>query len=459
MRKLIIGIIAMLLSTFSITPEAAHAAFSLSVTPYEGGYDLRFGKAIFGKIRIDKEVRVAITSDSNKQYRVIQMLMMPLTNARGTSLPQNNFLVYGVRGTNKQGTMNIVQETPVFQGRTILYTSNQQGSADSFILAYSLKGPFSVPAGSYQGRITFTLEPVGSSEPPVTAVLNVYAEIESQSTIEITTHTGGKYIRLNSARPDGLTSDVLVSAQGNFGSQFRILQSLMQAPQSQTGETLAPEAVTLQVLDLKRGSGITQPSPLSLRQEAVYVSDSSGTQESFTIRYSLSEPQKQKAGKFRTTVKYLMEGQATYKPLESLDLEIEIERIFDLIITPSLGSAIEFRNLKPRVPPQSSEVLIEIRSNTGKPYQISQEVTSELVNKEGVTIPLRNFTVKEESVATKGTLKFLRPTELKMGSSTLFVSDHAGSADKFKVIYELDPPPDLKAGDYATHVTYSISEI
>jgi len=42
---------------------------------------------------------------------------------------------------------------------------------------------------------------------------------------------------------------------------------------------------------------------------------------------------------------------------------------------------------------------------------------------------------------------------------SLFISDEKGSPDKFKVIYELSIPPDLKAGDYSTRITYSITAI
>lgn len=457
----IILIAGICLGSFSLTKEAL-CVFDVSARPYEGGYDLRFGKISSVGPRVNKEIIIDITSDIGKQYRLIQTLLEPLTNVQGISLSQNNFFVYGLRGTNKYGTLSVEQEIPVFLGRTIIYTSSSDGLSDSFTLVYGLQGPFGTPSGSYRGRIAFTLEPIDATQSPVIVILNIFAEIETESSIQIKTATGLKTIGLNSARADKQSCDVLVDIKGSLGGPFKILQSLSESLRSSQGEQLPPEAVNFQVREVKLGSGQTQGTPLSLRQEPIYTSNPRGDPDSFLINYSLGDLSNAKAGRYRTNIKYFLEGIPLIqtKLIDSCDLEVEIERLFDLIIKPESGSGtIEFRDLKPGLLPKTYEVLIEVKTNIGRQYQVTQNVLSGLVSKEGQVIPSKYFTLRTENVDTKGLLKFPQNIEVRMGDTALFVSDSRGLPDSFKIVYELVCPMDVQAGDYSTSVVYSLSEL
>ena len=92
--------------------EDTFAVFSLSATPYEGGYDLRFGKVSSTMGWVNEEVNVNISSDILKQYRLIQRLVKPLTNEQGYDIPIDSFRVYGLRGSNKYGTLSVENEIP-----------------------------------------------------------------------------------------------------------------------------------------------------------------------------------------------------------------------------------------------------------------------------------------------------------------------------------------------------------
>jgi len=144
----------------------------------------------------------------------------------------------------------------------------------------------------------------------------------------------------------------------------------------------------------------------------------------------------------------------------TLELEVEIERVFDLLITPQLDSGlIEFSGVRPGEPPKRNEVIVEILNNTGKRYQLNQNVLSELVDSQGNRIEAKYFTFRSESMETKGTLKATEKQAAKKGDSILYISDNSGSSDKFKIIYELEGSLDIKAGDYATRISYSLLEI
>ena len=60
---------------------------------------------------------------------------------------------------------------------------------------------------------------------------------------------------------------------------------------------------------------------------------------------------------------------------------------------------------------------------------------------------------------TKGNLRIASKIPVEKGNLLLFVSDPDGSSDKFKVAYELVCPADLKAGNYSSRITYTLTEI
>ena len=438
-------ILNFVLSALFIMPTALFAAFSVSAVPFEGGYDLRFGKISLAAGRINKELIVNITSDISAQYRLTQTLIEPLSSVSGKTIPENNFLIYGLRGTNKYGTLNVEQEMPVGLGRQVIYTSNQSGNPDSFTLVYGLVPSQDIEPGSYRGRIGFTIEPINSGQAPVTVILNIIAEIGIESSIEINTDTGTKNISLSSDKPENSVSRVMINIKGGLGSQFRILQLVDEQPISNSGELLDYNAVNFIGLNAQKGTVVNQAQGLSGpgSPQVIYTSSPAGDADSFVIEYRLNPFQRQSAGLYKGRVKYALEGSGSIQPriIDTLRLEVENTRIFELVVTPEPGGLIRFNDVKLNQPPQTSELLVEIKTNIGRQYQINQHLYSNLANKDSDVIPSKNFTLRQESISTKGTLKFTAASEVKSGDTVLFVSDKDGSPDKFKLIYELTATP------------------
>lgn len=460
--KRVISISLALVISLFLFYSPAEAAFNVSVTPYEGGYDLRFDKVSALDAPINKEAVVRITSDIGKQYQLVQMLFEPLTNAQGISLPQNNLYVYGIRGSNKYGILAAEHEIPVFLGRSVLYTSNANGWPDDFILVYSLREPFNVPSGHYSGRIAFILEPVDAIQEPVTFILNIFADIQAEAGISLTTASGFKVISLSSKRDAGQAEDVLLEIEGGLGQPFRILQQLAHPLRAADGRELPAEAIEFIVSGTKQGSSAAQFRPLSFPTSELYRSGTRGEAESFVITYSLGDLSLAKAGRYSTNITYLLEESLSAQTgtIDSLALEIEIERVFDILLeTESAAGAIEFRDLRPDQPPRTFEVIIEVKTNIGRQYQVTQNMVSALVSQQGHSVPAKHLKFITESIKTKGVLKLPKSAEARQGDTVLFVSDREGSPDKFRIIYELEPSWEIPAGDYSTSMVYSLSEL
>jgi hypothetical protein len=140
-------------------------------------------------------------------------------------------------------------------------------------------------------------------------------------------------------------------------------------------------------------------------------------------------------------------------------MRVECEPVFDLMLTSvDQKGKIEFLALKPQDGPKQDEVIVEVRSNTGKQYQVTQNILAELTDKQGNVIPSRYFKMYTQAMDTKGQVKINQGQEAKKGETILFVSDAKGSSDKFRLIYELAVPADIKGGDYSTNISYSLVE-
>lgn len=462
-RFLGISVIGAMVILVSLLPlQVAQAVLSLSVTPYEGGYDMRFGKVTYAGERINREIKLRITSDIGKQYRVFQVVSDPLRTDAGQEFPSKNLIVYGIRGTNSFGTLHVEQAFPVDLNRQILYTSSTAGASDSFTLVYSLIPPEQVHPGSYRGRISFVLQPLDSTQDQVIQTINIFAEVDLASSVTVTTPTGGKNILLRSDRAEeSERNKILVNIAGGVGKQFRIVQSVTEQPFSSDGNRLDWQTVRFIGRGAQKGMLINEATALSARQQIIYTSSPRGEADSFEVEYSLAEMSKQKEGNYRTSLKYYLDGpDAQMRLLETIGLEVEHPRLFELSVTPeNRQGVLRFESLKPKDPPKINEVVVEIKSNIGRRYQVTQNVYSELTDRQGNVIPPGYFTVRTESLDTKGNLRFLASEGIKKGNAVLFISDDQGSSDKFKIIYELTIPANVPAGDYSTRISYSLIEI
>lgn len=457
-------IIFLSLAILSLSPKKTFSAdvFDLSYTLTEGGYRLELNQA-----NPSKGLKIDATSNIATRYEVIQKIIKPLENRDNPGLSiQDNLLVRGLIGTNKFGSFRIAPNDTPIRSEDVLYVSDTIGSSDSFTLVYSLRQTEDIAPGYYFGRIGFVLNPIDSTKAQVTKIVDIYVNVsekEIEPKIEISTASGSGNIILNPKHEESQTADVLVKIKGGFAKQFSIAQVLSGPIESQEGNRLDYQLVNFVVKEVKRGNAQTRTTALSLGLENIYTSGASGEyDEYFTVSYGIGDLSTEKVGTYRARIQYLLteEGAGLQTKIETLDLEIENERIFDLAITPAdQRYAIQFSNLKPTEPSRKNEVTIEASTNIGKQYQVSQEVYAELTNKEGETIPARYFTFFTQGEDMKGKLRFTDKQEVKKGSAVLFVSDNDGSADKFKVVYELECPKDLKAGNYATRITYSLSEI
>lgn len=459
------ALIIVFLSCIFVSKSAIAAQASISATPLSGEYELAF-RANPGEIVNPEEIRIRMLN-TNFKYEIRQELLTPLSSGIN-EINWRNLMIRGLRGSNASGTFHAASDAPMpVNAYSSLYT-NTAGTQDEFILIYNLNVPSDTPAGSYRGRIRFVLMPLEAGYEQASVFLNIVTEVgrgvstgASKPTVEITPLSGLNVILLDSKRIDGQEFDMGVSLNKNFDNLFSIVQIITDPLVSGEGNQFDHKRINFKTIDVNKGVGILS-SALSNQRQIVYTSRPNGEADTgFIINYSLGDLSGQKAGKYNSVIQYYLEEAGKQMLLlKRIGLEINIERIFDLELTPEDPSGlISFRDLSPKDPARTNEVIIEIKSNVGKKYQVSQNVCCELSDKSGDTIPFKYFTLATQDIETKGILKFPQKTEVKKGDTIVFISDSKGSPDKFKLIYGLTCPLDIRVGDYSTRITYSLIEI
>lgn len=436
--------------------------FNLSYTLTEGGYQLELNS-----VNLYRGINLSVDTNIGKRYEIIQRIIQPLASRDNPGvIIQDNFVVRGISGSNRFGNLRFSTGDMAVRSEDIIYVSDTAGDADNFSLVYGLINAENLQPGYYSGRISFTLNPISSSQQQITRILEVYVSIadsgQGKPRIEISASGGSKSITLNPKKEKNqVQGEVVIKINSTAKKQFSIVQFVPEPIESEDGNILDNETVNFMVKNTEKGISASMVTALTSNPERIYTSGIDGSADnSLVVTYILGDLRDKKSGKYKSRIQYFWEETGVQTKIDNLELVIDNERIFNLTVTPADQKyEIEFRDLKPLGQPKTSEVILEVTSNTGKPYQISQEISGGLVNKEGVEIPAKYFTLRTENINAKANLKFLEKQDVKKGNTILFVSDSKGAPAKIKVIYELTSPMEIMAGDYSANVTYSLLEM
>jgi len=138
----------------------------------------------------------------------------------------------------------------------------------------------------------------------------------------------------------------------------------------------------------------------------------------------------------------------------------QVDSVFELSISQQGTAELYFGEITPMDTPSvrtaSQLILLEINSNNGERYQVTQTTSGALENSEGKIIPLENLKFKTSSKKSleSATADF---TSLTPESQTVFISDNQSANDTISIEYQLTIPPFQAPGNYTTLLTYTVS--
>ncbi len=443
-----------------LLPLNTWAAASLSVTPLEGGSSLRFGRITSGNT-ISKQVRVRVTSDLGVKYQVEQRLLEPLRNSRGESLNTDAFTFYTLRGSNLTGSL--YQDTPYRADtfRKILYVSAAAGTGDSFSVIYSIDPSKINISGSFSGRISFTFTPLGATGTQREVILNVYFETKKNFQASLKTSSqSSRSLRL-SLDKDQLKGYLQISTEGSLGQKYEIRQVVQEPFKNEKGEVMPLELVKISASSNKGQIYASSPTPLARKPILVYGSQAQGQGDEITVNFAVDTKDLANlpSGHFKALVLYNVESSGSLVERLPLDVSLEVKPTFDIeVVSESVGS-LYFRNLKPDSGSIEKEVLVKVKTNLNRPYNVIQNLNAPLANQKGNTIPLNFFRLRQEKGKDNpGNIIFSQFSPLSLGDTRVFASNSAGDSSEFKIIYSLEVPRDMVGGDYFTGLNYSLVE-
>ena len=135
----------------------------------------------------------------------------------------------------------------------------------------------------------------------------------------------------------------------------------------------------------------------------------------------------------------------------------------ELSISPNTGESIAFGELEQPAPgdtrSRSVTVTVNVFSNLGHPYQVTQLVRQPMTNPQGHLIPDEQFRITTLGTA-RGSLGAMDATPITPGASTtLYTSDDRGKSDTFLAEYTLTVTPQTPAGDFNTEVLYTVTSL
>jgi len=102
-----------------------------------------------------RSVRLTVHSNLGQPYQVTQIVSRRLTSQEGVAVPKEAFTYFGSEG--KTGVLSAKTPVPVPEGESAVFTSDKNGTPESFILSYSLQIPKETKAGSYTSEVKYSV--------------------------------------------------------------------------------------------------------------------------------------------------------------------------------------------------------------------------------------------------------------------------------------------------------------
>ncbi len=135
----------------------------------------------------------------------------------------------------------------------------------------------------------------------------------------------------------------------------------------------------------------------------------------------------------------------------------------ELSVAPETGSSIAFGALTQPADgdaaSRSVNVSLNVFSNLGRPYHVTQTIRQPLTNAQGRMIPPEQLQVTTRS-AVHGTPGAANPVALIPGvPMTLYTSDAGGTSAEFSADYALKVTPTTPTGTFQTEILYTVTSL
>jgi len=433
------------------------ANISISVNPVDGSNTLRFERIPIAGEENNKEIHIRVSSANASRYQVFQRVLEPMMDEKGNTLNLQAIETETISNSNTAGTLYLQNADHLSMSDQLVYSSSQSGQSDGFLIGYAINQRLINNGGKFRGRLVFTVRGTGDASTDQTTI-DVFLETSSALKVSVRGAHQPAWLHIKSSDTNENTADSLnVSFTGNPGNEIRVYQEIQTAPQNDMDQELGANVIQLDPQGQTEGLRIGQNSSLGVGKTLIYSSNKS--EDNFNIYFlaNADEVAKQDAGIYKGKINYVIEtdqGQQEFP----INMQFEIVPIFSVNIVPPPGG-ISFSHVLASSPPQDKEVLITVSSNLHKPYQVLQDLQTNMTNNQGKEFDNKYFTVQVEIPPDQtGRTDFVEFSPMQTGEYPIFSSDGSGKGATFKVVYRLQGYTQMNPGDFSAPIRFSLNQ-
>jgi hypothetical protein len=139
-------------------------------------------------------------------------------------------------------------------------------------------------------------------------------------------------------------------------------------------------------------------------------------------------------------------------------VEVDVKEEFTLSVRSldDAGQSLRFSRTGTGRQQEAQHMLVDIRTNMGRPYQVHFGLDHPLVLDSGEQLPPDSLAVTVEHQGP-GRVLHASSTPVGAGYQPLYESDSGGSPGSLTVHCRLSIPPDAAAGEYRARLRFSIT--
>ena len=293
-------------------------------------------------------------------------------------------------------------------------------------------------------------------------LLTLVQDAHAVFTLSVTPRRGGQNIRFEPAKPGDYlrNEEVTFTVTSDRNAQYRIYQTVYQPLTNEFGNTIPQGAFIVFSPSNPLGTLRTQlETPITMGQAPIYASDTAGSSDSFVLVFNVKVPEDQPGGVYRTQITFTAElanQQGGVSPsIVTMDVRVEITPTFRIVIRSAKGTHdLDLGNITKDRPTAAGILNIEIESNIGTTYRITQQLTESLLSQEGSVLDESAITI----TAATGGMEDSTAEEIEISPSpdVIYTSGENGQGDTIQLQYTLAPEATQKAGIYSGNITFKV---
>jgi hypothetical protein len=299
------GGVAAVTVTLNVSVEVI-TDLNLLVTNSSGASRLDLGTITKNQVEGEDVLQLQITASTGGSYSIYQEVIEGVRSLEGRTMDDNR--VYYQMADADVGEVTSIAAQPLLTTKTLIYQSNDSGSAASFEIAFSTSDMDDQLAGNYKGTLRYTLEAGRTSFDIEPVQIPIEVEVAKLFFIDVDFDlSGGLYFGKLRAAEDQTMRRIVLNPHSNTGDVYQVVQHISRPFTTEAGDELDFANFKGMMTGATKGQMLlTTETVMHAGDIVVYKSDDVGSSDEFMIDYVLSLPRGTKQGDYSSETSFSM---------------------------------------------------------------------------------------------------------------------------------------------------------